>query len=99
MKREGLLPHSKEPANRPNPESHQYSPRSHHTSWRSIVSLSSHLLLGLPSGPFPLDPPTKTMYALRLSPTHATCQPISVFWFVHPNDIWWGVQSIKLLDM
>jgi hypothetical protein len=37
------------------------------------------------------------MYALLLSPTHATCQSISVFLFVHPNDIWWGIQSIKLL--
>ena len=43
------------------------------TSWRSILILSSHLHLGLPSGLFPSDFPTKTPYTPLLSPIHTTC--------------------------
>ena len=34
----------------------------HPTSWRSILILSTHLCLGLPSGLFPSGFPTKTLY-------------------------------------
>ena len=34
----------------------------HPTSWRSILILSTHLRLGLASGIFPSDFPTKTLY-------------------------------------
>ena len=34
----------------------------HPTSWRSILILSTHLRLGLPTGPFPSGFPTKTLY-------------------------------------
>ena len=34
----------------------------HPTSWISILILSSHLRLGLPSGPFPSGVTTKTLY-------------------------------------
>ena len=42
-----------------------------HTSWRHILILSSHLLLGPPSDLFPSNLPTKIMYAPLLSPIRA----------------------------
>jgi len=38
----------------------------HPTSWRSIVILSTHLRLGLPSGLLPSGFPSKTLYTLLL---------------------------------
>jgi hypothetical protein len=42
-------------------------------SQRSILNISSHLHLGLPSGLFPLGFPTKTLYTFLSSPVRATC--------------------------
>jgi hypothetical protein len=44
----------------------------HPTSPRSILLLSTHLRLGLPSGHFPLGFPTNNLYALLFSPIRAT---------------------------
>jgi len=62
-------------------------------SWRSILLLSSHLCLGLPSGFFLSGFPTKSLYAPFLSP-----QPSLSSLFDHLNN-WWGIQIIKLLIM
>ena len=42
-------------------------------SWRSILILSSHLRLGLPSGLFLSSFPSKTLYTPLLFPIRATC--------------------------
>ena len=60
----------------------------HPTSWRSILILSNHLCLGLPSGLFPSGFPTKNLYTPRLlthtrhipSPSHSSP-------FYHPHNI------------
>ena len=45
----------------------------HPTSWRSVLILSTHLRLGLPSGLFPSSFSTKTLYTPLSSPVRATC--------------------------
>ena len=47
------------------------SAHSHPICWRSTLTLSSHLHLCLPSGLFPSDFPTKTLYEPLLSPIRA----------------------------
>jgi len=74
MKPEGSLPHSQVLATCPYPQAARSSPYpAHPTSWRSILILSSHLHLGLPSALFSSGFHTKTLYMPLLSPIHATC--------------------------
>ena len=72
----------------------------HPTSWRSILIISSHLRLGLPSSLFPSGFRTKTPYAPLLSPH--TCympRPSHSSRFDHPNNVWWAAQIINPLIM
>ena len=69
MDPEGSLPHSQVPPICPYHEPARSSPYPPHpTSWRSILILSSHLRLGLPSGLFPSGIPTETLYSLSSPP-------------------------------
>ena len=45
----------------------------HRTYWRSVVILSTHLRLFLPSGLLPSGFPTKTLYTPFSTPIRATC--------------------------
>ena len=45
----------------------------HRTSWRSVLILSTHLRLGLPTGLLPSGFPTKTLHTSLSSPIRAIC--------------------------
>jgi len=67
---------------------------SHHTSWRSILILSSHLLPGFPSGLFPSGFPTKTLYTPLPHTCYMPC-PSHSSWFHHSHNIGWAVLIIN----
>jgi len=74
MEPEGSLPHIQMPATCLYPEPDQSSPcPPHPTSRRSILILSSHLPLGLPSGVFSPSFHTKALYTPLLSFIRAEC--------------------------
>jgi hypothetical protein len=65
MEPEGSIPCSQQPSTGPYPEPYHFNP--HHPSLsllRSILILSTHLRLFLPSGLFPSGFPTNILYAI-----------------------------------
>ena len=60
----------------------------HSTSWRSILILSTHLRLGLPSGLLPSGFLIKTPYAPSPHPYAPHSQPISFFSILSPAPFW-----------
>ena len=60
----------------------------HPTSWRSILILSIHLHLGLPSGLLPSGFPSKTLYTPSPHPYTPHAQPISFFSILSPAEYW-----------
>ena len=64
----------------------------HPTSWRSILILSTHLCLGLPSGSFPPVSPPRPYTPPLLTHTRHMSSPSHSSRFYHPHNIGWGVQ-------
>ena len=60
----------------------------HPTSWRSILILSTHLRLVLPSSLFPSSFPTKTLCAPSPHPYAPHAQPISFFSILSSAQYW-----------
>ena len=60
----------------------------HPTSWRSILILSTHLSLGLPSGLLLSSFPTNTLYAPSPHPYAPHAQPIPFFSILSPAQYW-----------
>ena len=96
MEPEGSTPYSQEPATCPCLEPDRSSLCPQPVSQRSILILSSHLRLGLPSGSFPQVSPLKPGMHLSSFPYVLHVLPLSVFLTWSSNDTCWGVQSIKL---
>jgi hypothetical protein len=64
---------------------------------RSILILSSHLRLGLPSGLFPSGFPTKILYQFLFAHACYMLRPSQPPWLGHSDYTWRRVQAMKLL--
>ena len=60
----------------------------HSTSWRSILILSSHLCLALPSAFYPSGFPTKSLYTLLLSTLRAAYSTYLIPLDLSPEQYW-----------
>ena len=60
----------------------------HPTSWRSVLILSTHLRLGLPSGSFPPVSPARPYTPPSPHPYAPHAQPISFFSILSPAQYW-----------
>ena len=60
----------------------------HPTSWKSILILSFHLRLGLPSGLFPSGFHTKILYTPFLSSVCATCPAHLIILYLSSGQYW-----------
>ena len=70
----------------------------HPTSWISVLILSAHLRLGLPSGLLPSGFPTKTLYTPSPHPYVPRVQPISFFSILSPAQYWVRSTSPKSIN-
>ena len=69
----------------------------HNTSLTYILTVSSHRSPGLQSRLFPSDSPATSLPMFLFSPTCATCPSHLILRdLITPNNIWWGVQIMKL---
>jgi hypothetical protein len=96
MEPEGSLPYSQDPSTGPHPEPDQSSP--YHPILRSILILSIHLRLGLPSGLFPSFTPISYMHSSSPHSFYMPC-PSHPPLLTHSNYTWRRVQVIQLLIM
>ena len=75
----------------------------HPTSWTSILILSTHLSLSLPSGLIPSGFPTKTLYTPSPHPYVPHAQPISFFSILSPIQHtvpkFLSVHGVKFIDI
>ena len=71
----------------------------HPTSWRSILILSTHLHLGLPSVLLPSGFPTKTLYAPSPHPYAPHAQPISFCSILSPAQYWVMLCVMTVMSM
>jgi hypothetical protein len=95
MEPESLLPCSQEPSTGPHSELDQS--RQYHPIVRSILISSTHLRLGLPSGPFPSGFPINILHTFIFSPFVLHVLPISssLAWSFYT---WRRVQVTKSLS-
>ena len=96
METEGSSPYSQQLATCPYPESDRSTPRLP----SSFSKIHFNIILPSTPGSFKWSPslrfPHKTLYAPILSSIYATCPAHLSSWSDQPNNVWWGLQSIKL---